>query len=147
MFDSNLYYESGIYRTPTMLGFLSHNHLRMRERNLLIYEKKERLRQEVPLSGERGISCAEPWRGGFKPHKAGAARLSFLFSSALQSKLCPLLKTKMPLTGLCVVWRRERDSNPRRLAPQRFSRPPHSTALPSLRRKSNGCPHAAKIIS
>src|SRR3712207_532339 len=28
--------------------------------------------------------------------------------------------------------RRERDSNPRRLAPQRFSRPPHSTALPSL---------------
>ncbi len=30
-------------------------------------------------------------------------------------------------------WRRERDSNPRRLSPQRFSRPPQSTALPSLR--------------
>ncbi len=30
-------------------------------------------------------------------------------------------------------WRRGRDSNPRRLAPQRFSRPPHSTALPPLR--------------
>ena len=29
--------------------------------------------------------------------------------------------------------RRERDSNPRRCDPQRFSRPPHSTALPSLR--------------
>ena len=28
--------------------------------------------------------------------------------------------------------RRERDSNPRRCDPQRFSRPPHSTALPSL---------------
>jgi hypothetical protein len=32
--------------------------------------------------------------------------------------------------------RRERDSNPRKLSLQRFSRPPHSTALPSLRRKS-----------
>ena len=28
--------------------------------------------------------------------------------------------------------RRERDSNPRYLAVQRFSRPPHSTTLPSL---------------
>ena len=32
-----------------------------------------------------------------------------------------------------VGWRRRRDSNPRRLAPQRFSRPPHSTTLPLLR--------------
>ena len=32
------------------------------------------------------------------------------------------------------VWRRERDSNPRRCDPQRFSRPPHSTALPSLQK-------------
>ena len=31
------------------------------------------------------------------------------------------------------TWRRERDSNPRTVARQRFSRPPHSTALPSLR--------------
>ena len=29
-------------------------------------------------------------------------------------------------------WRRERDSNPRYLAVQRFSRPPQSTTLPSL---------------
>ena len=29
-------------------------------------------------------------------------------------------------------WRRERDSNPRKLALQRFSRPPQSTTLPSL---------------
>jgi hypothetical protein len=28
--------------------------------------------------------------------------------------------------------RRERDSNPRRCDPQWFSRPPHSTTLPSL---------------
>ena len=33
--------------------------------------------------------------------------------------------------------RRERDSNPRTLAGQRFSRPPRSTTLPSLRGKDN----------
>ena len=29
-------------------------------------------------------------------------------------------------------WRKVRDSNPSRLAPKRFSRPPHSTALPTF---------------
>ncbi len=42
--------------------------------------------------------------------------------------------------------RRERDSNPRRCDPQRFSRPPHSTALPSLRRKNKGTGVTNKII-
>ena len=42
--------------------------------------------------------------------------------------------------------RRERDSNPRRLSPQRFSRPPHSTALPSLRRKNRGTGSSKKKI-
>ena len=58
-----------------------------------------------------------------------------------------MLKCKKPAnTGFCRLslkklnlnnwfWRRERDSNPRKLALQRFSRPPHSTALPSLRGK------------
>src|SRR5690606_1117557 len=55
VFDSNLYYEKGIYRTPTMLGLLSHKHLKMKEKGLLIYEKKEGLLDEDPLSGERGI--------------------------------------------------------------------------------------------
>ena len=32
-------------------------------------------------------------------------------------------------------WRRERDSDPRTVSRQRFSRPPHSTALPSLHGK------------
>ena len=32
-------------------------------------------------------------------------------------------------------WRRDRDSNPGKVALQRFSRPPQSTALPSLRRR------------
>ena len=60
VFDSNLYYESGIYRTPTMLDLLSHNHLKMKEKGLLIYEKKAELLNEAPLSGERGIRTPGP---------------------------------------------------------------------------------------
>ncbi len=60
VFDSNLYYQDGIYRTPTMLGVLSHNHLIMKEKGLLIYEKKEGLLDEDPLSGERGIRTPGP---------------------------------------------------------------------------------------
>ena len=47
---------------------------------------------------------------------------------------------------LLVFWRRERDSNPRTCYSQRFSRPPHSTALPSLRRKSKVSSIANKEI-
>lgn len=54
VFDSNLYYENGIYRTPTMLGILSRNHPKMKQRGLLIYEKKEGLHQEDPPSREEG---------------------------------------------------------------------------------------------
>ena len=60
VFDSNLYYENDIYRTPTMLGLFSHNHLKMKEKGLLIYEKKEGLLDEDPLSGERGIRTPGP---------------------------------------------------------------------------------------
>jgi hypothetical protein len=59
-----------------------------------------------------------------------------IFVFALLTEQAPQRsKTKMPRQGrgLPFDWRRERDSNPRRLSPQRFSRPPHSTALPSLR--------------
>ena len=43
-------------------------------------------------------------------------------------------KTKQvtDFSHLSALWRRERDSNPRSLAAQRFSRPPQSTTLPSL---------------
>ena len=37
-----------------------------------------------------------------------------------------------------LFWRRERDSNPRTREDQRFSRPPHSTTLPSLQRQKYG---------
>ena len=55
VFDNNLYYQDGIYRTPTMLRLFAHNALKMKENGYLIYEKKEGLPDEVPLSGEGGI--------------------------------------------------------------------------------------------
>ncbi|WP_310023824.1 MULTISPECIES: recombinase family protein [Chryseobacterium] len=52
VFDNNLYYENQIFRTPTMMEILSHNHLKMRDKGLLIYDKKEDLLLKDPLSGE-----------------------------------------------------------------------------------------------
>ena len=40
---------------------------------------------------------------------------------------------KRAVTYHCSLWRKERDSNPRTREDQRFSRPPHSTTLPSFR--------------
>src|SRR4029079_15907347 len=53
--------------------------------------------------------------------------------------------------AFCTPWRREGDSNPRRLAPQRFSRPSHSSALPSLQtpdqqRYHHNRPRRARIL-
>ncbi|SFN44751.1 hypothetical protein SAMN05421738_11293 [Algoriella xinjiangensis] len=31
VFDSNLYYENVVYRTPTMIDLFSSNHLKMKE--------------------------------------------------------------------------------------------------------------------
>ena len=42
------------------------------------------------------------------------------------------LSTQKEQPGRAALWRRERDSNPRRLSPRRFSRPLQSTTLPSL---------------
>ncbi len=54
-FDSNLYYQESIYRTPTMMQIFTHNHLKMKEKKYLIYEQKEGFLNEIPLSGEGGI--------------------------------------------------------------------------------------------
>ena len=53
-------------------------------------------------------------------------------------KPCLLIKNKKESTfrtPFC-FWRRERDSNPRNLSVQRFSRPPQSTTLPSLQKNT-----------
>ena len=39
---------------------------------------------------------------------------------------------KRAVVNYCSLWRKERDSNPRTREDQRFSRPPHSTTLPSF---------------
>lgn len=55
VFDNNLYYQDGIYRTPTMMDMLAHNSLLMKEKGYLIYEKKRDDLAIIPSSGERGI--------------------------------------------------------------------------------------------
>ncbi len=60
VFDNNLYYQDGIYRTPTMMDMLSHNSLLMKEKGYLIYEKKRDNLTIIPSSGERGIRTPGP---------------------------------------------------------------------------------------
>lgn len=55
VFDSNLYYEKGIYRTPTMMEALSHNVLKMKELGVLIVEKKRENFSIPPPSALVGI--------------------------------------------------------------------------------------------
>ncbi len=52
---------------------------------------------------------------------------------------CPPQRSPAVIDAAIAVseWRRVRDSNPRTCYSQRFSRPPHSTALPTLR--DTGC--------
>ncbi|MDX6187840.1 recombinase family protein [Flavobacterium sp. Fl-318] len=54
VFDSNLYYQEGIYRTPTMMNILSCNHLIMKEKGCLVYEKKRDDFSIIPSSGVAG---------------------------------------------------------------------------------------------
>ena len=53
------------------------------------------------------------------------------------------LRSRLPFS---IILRKERDSNPRTLAGQRFSRPPHSTALPSFLCRPWGCVLAAQSL-
>ncbi|MDQ2863398.1 MAG: recombinase family protein, partial [Bacteroidota bacterium] len=54
VFDNNLYYQEGIYRTPTMLNIFSHNSLKMKEKGYLIYERKRDDFSIIPFSGAAG---------------------------------------------------------------------------------------------
>ena len=51
VFNKNLYYEKGIYRTPTMMDMLSHNASKMEEKGYLIYQKKRDTCSSIPQSG------------------------------------------------------------------------------------------------
>jgi site-specific DNA recombinase len=54
VFERNLYYQNGMYRTPTMIDLLSHNSQIMSEKGLLVYEKKRENFSIPPLSGMDG---------------------------------------------------------------------------------------------
>ncbi|MCQ6959285.1 recombinase family protein [Mucilaginibacter aquariorum] len=55
VFDSNLYYQNGIYRTPSMLPGLDHNYLIMKQKGLLEIEKKRDNLTIIPSGGAGGI--------------------------------------------------------------------------------------------
>ncbi|MBU2047084.1 MAG: hypothetical protein KJ712_10175 [Bacteroidetes bacterium] len=57
VFDNNLYYQDGIYRTPTMMEMFSHNSLLIKENGCLVYEKKGMIFQ----------SSLPAESGGFEP--------------------------------------------------------------------------------
>ncbi|MDB4919092.1 MAG: hypothetical protein JWQ54_1075 [Mucilaginibacter sp.] len=62
VFDSNLYYQNGVYRTPTMMEVFAHNSLIMREKNLLIYDKKRDNQMIIPSGGAGGIrTLVQTW--------------------------------------------------------------------------------------
>lgn len=54
VFDANLYYQEGVHRTPTMLDALAHNALKMKEENVLVYEKKGDSFSRIPSGGAEG---------------------------------------------------------------------------------------------
>ena len=55
VFDNSLYYENNIYRTPYLIPEFAHNELIMREKNLLIWEKKRGNFAISPSGGGEGI--------------------------------------------------------------------------------------------
>ena len=56
VFNKNLYYQNGIYRTPTMIDMLSHNASKMEEKGYLIYQKKRDAFSSIPQSGLSGTT-------------------------------------------------------------------------------------------
>jgi len=51
VFDGNLYYQEGMYRTPTMMEIFSHNASKMEEKGYLLYKKKRDNISVIPHSG------------------------------------------------------------------------------------------------
>lgn len=54
VFDNSLYYENKVYRTPYLIPEFTHNHLIMKEKNLLIWEQKRGNRVISPSGGAEG---------------------------------------------------------------------------------------------
>jgi hypothetical protein len=56
VFDSQLYYLEGVYRTPYIIPSISHNHLILREKQLLLIDEKALKTGQLPSSGAGGSS-------------------------------------------------------------------------------------------
>lgn len=65
LFNKNLYYQNGIYRTPAILDIFSHNTNKMEEKGCLIYKKKRKNLSVIPHSGPYE-PVYEPFYAGFK---------------------------------------------------------------------------------
>jgi hypothetical protein len=55
VFEHGLYYQDHILRTPYVIPELAHNELILKEKDLLIIEKKRDFREKIPLGGGEGI--------------------------------------------------------------------------------------------
>lgn len=53
-FDQQLYYQDGVYRTPSLLPIFVRNELILREKKLLIVEKKGDFLAKIPSGGAEG---------------------------------------------------------------------------------------------
>lgn len=60
VFDGNLYYQEGIYRTPTMLNIFSRNASKKEEKGYRIIQKKEGKPFGNPSKWSRGESNSRP---------------------------------------------------------------------------------------
>ena len=76
---------------------------------------------------QAGIPCSR------RTHEPTAEKIVPFSLSFRRLWFEPCLRQKERAQRAPSFWRKERDSNPRRLSPQRFSRPPRSTAPPSFR--------------
>ncbi len=61
VFDSKLYYENGAYRTTYMAEIFSDNTLKMKELNLLYYQKKRDFKKKSRQVGVRGFEPPTSW--------------------------------------------------------------------------------------
>lgn len=53
VFDQNLYYKEGTYRTPILIKALAHNELQLRKKGLLFWERKRGKFSNFPLLWSR----------------------------------------------------------------------------------------------
>ena len=88
------------------------------------------------FGGERGIASGHPWPSPFGRTACGQIGSPADLSNRGSHPGPTHLKNKKraPLGTLFLYWRRARDSNPRTVSRQRFSRPPLSTTQPALQK-------------